>query len=61
MISLPHLCIILADSTHYPAQIRVKQEQVNDEMRVKCTVANLAALDFVAESRQMIDAINKYN
>lgn len=42
-------------------QVRVKQEMVNDESRVKCTVASLGGLDLAAECKQMIDAINKYN
>jgi replication factor A1 len=45
----------------FVCKIRVKQEQVNDELRVKCNVIAMNALDLVAESKQMIEAINKYN
>ncbi len=40
---------------------RVKQEMVNDEYRVKSSAMKVDDLDFVAESKQMINAINKYN
>jgi hypothetical protein len=41
--------------------VRVKQEMVQEEMRVKCTVLSLDDLDYLSECKQMIDAINKYN
>jgi hypothetical protein len=38
----------------------VKQESVNDEMRVKSTVVKLDRVDFPSECKQLIDAINRY-
>lgn len=43
------------------AKCRVKQEMVNDEPRVKSSVIKVDDLDFVAESKNMLDAIAKYN
>lgn len=42
-------------------QLRIKQEQVNDEMRTKSTVLALSDIDYVAENQKLLDAINKYN
>jgi replication factor A1 len=43
------------------AKVRVKQEMVNDEMRVKNSMLKVEDLDFIDESKNLIDAINKYN
>jgi hypothetical protein len=43
------------------AQTRVKMENVNEELRLKCTVTRADAVYFVSESRQMIDYINRYH
>lgn len=43
------------------AKIRVKQEEVKDEARVKSQFTRVDEVDFVAEGRQMLDAIAKYN
>ncbi|KAH7284321.1 hypothetical protein KP509_34G049100 [Ceratopteris richardii] len=40
-------------------KLKIKQEQYNDEMRVKCTVINSEKLDYAAESRIMIGEIKK--
>lgn len=40
---------------------RVKQESVNDEMRVKASVMNLTPVNFVSESKLLIEAIRKYD
>lgn len=43
------------------ARARVKQEQVQEEQRVKCSFMKVDEVDFVSESRQLLDAIAKYN
>jgi replication factor A1 len=43
------------------AKCRVKQEMVNDEPRVKSSVIKVDELDYVAECKNMLDAIAKYN
>jgi replication factor A1 len=43
------------------AKIRVKQEEVKDESRVKSSFIRVDEVDFVAEGRQMLEAIAKYN
>ena len=40
--------------------MRVKQETVNEEARVKSTVLSVEELDYVSECQQMFDAIMKY-
>ncbi len=40
---------------------RVKQEIVNDEPRTKSSIIKIDSLDLVTESKNMIDAINKYH
>ena len=42
-------------------KLRVKQEMVNDEPRLKVQVTTLAAVDFVKESQQLLLAIGKYD
>jgi len=44
----------------FTAKARVKQESVNDELRVKCSIVRLDPIDYNSECKQMIDAINKY-
>lgn len=63
MVSVLHdllHCICVTHLITVLLQVRVKQEMVNDESRVKCTVATMGELDLVAECKQMIDAIHKY-
>jgi hypothetical protein len=36
-------------------------ETVNEDLRLKCTITRADLVDFESESRQMIDAISKYN
>ena len=45
----------------YYYQARIKQEAVNDEMRVKSTVVTLQAINYAQESRNLLEAISKYN
>jgi replication factor A1 len=40
---------------------RIKQESVNDEMRVKSTVLSVQPINYVQESRNLLEAISKYN
>lgn len=40
---------------------RIKQEAVNDEMRVKSTVVTVQPINYVQESRNLLEAISKYN
>lgn len=42
-------------------KLRVKQEMVNDEPRIKSQVISLAPVDFKAESKQLLLAISKYD
>lgn len=42
-------------------RLRVKQEQVSDESRVKSSVMKLDDVDFAGESRMLLDAIARYN
>lgn len=44
----------------FTAKARIKQESVNDELRVKCSITRLDQIDYNNECKQMIDAINKY-
>lgn len=44
----------------YRAQLRIKQEMVNDEMRTKSSVLAITELDYVQENAKLLDAINKY-
>lgn len=44
----------------FVAKVRVKQELVQDEMRVKSTIVSLNEIDYIAESRSMLAAIDKY-
>ncbi len=44
----------------FVGKARVKQESVNDELRVKCSVVRLDPIDYNSECKQMIEAINKY-
>ena len=42
-------------------QLRIKQEQVNDEMRTKSSVLGLTeSIDYPVECQKMLDAIAKY-
>jgi len=41
-------------------KVRVKQETVNDEMRVKSTVMTMNDVDILSECKQMLNAIEKY-
>ena len=41
-------------------QVRVKQEMVNEEARIKSTVLSLEEPNFISECQQMFDAIMKY-
>lgn len=45
----------------YVMRLRIKEEIVNDETRVKSSVMKLDDVDFVTESRMMLDAIARYN
>jgi replication factor A1 len=42
------------------AKVRVKQEDVNGEKRMKNTVVSLSKVDFANEAKLMLDALNKY-
>lgn len=42
-------------------KLRVKQEMVNDEPRIKSSVTNFASVDFVSESKQLLSVIAKYD
>jgi replication factor A1 len=42
-------------------RLRVKQEMVNDEPRLKCTSFSMGSVDFAAESKQLLLAISKYD
>jgi replication factor A1 len=44
----------------YVMRVRIKQEIVKDEPRMKCTVVGLDEMDLVSECQQMHDAIMKY-
>ncbi len=44
----------------FTAKARVKQDMVNDELRLKCSVVRLDPIDYNSECKQMIEAINKY-
>lgn len=39
---------------------RIKQESVNDEMRVKSSIMKVDPINYSSECKQMIDAIDKY-
>jgi replication factor A1 len=45
----------------YLMRLRVKSEFVNDERRVKSSVMKLDSIDFVSESRMLLEAIDRYN
>lgn len=36
-------------------------ENVNDELRLKCTVTQAFPIDYASECKQLIDVINRYN
>lgn len=40
--------------------MKVKAENVQDDMRVKKSIMRLEPLDYVAESKDLIQAISKY-
>jgi replication factor A1 len=42
-------------------KLRVKQDMVNDEPRMKSSAASYAPVDFAAESKQLMAAITKYD
>lgn len=42
------------------AKVRVKQEDVNGEKRMKNTVVSLSKVDYANEAKLMLDAIAKY-
>lgn len=44
----------------YIIKARVKEELVQEELRVKCVVNDLSKINYVKECSDMIDAINKY-
>lgn len=41
-------------------QLRVKQEIVKDEKRMKFSASSINQIDFAQESRLMLDALRKY-
>ena len=45
----------------YVAKLRVKQEMVNDEPRLKSTALSMTPINFAAESKQLLHAIALYN
>ena len=44
----------------YIVRLRVKQEQVNDEQRLKAVGALMSKVNYVSECVQMLQMINKY-
>lgn len=45
----------------YLVKVRSKQETYQDESRVKSQILSVSNIDYVDESRQLIEAIQKYN
>ncbi|KAF0687241.1 Aste57867_21003 [Aphanomyces stellatus] len=45
----------------YVFRIRCKAEPINDEVRVKAQIVNIEPLNYVAESAELLEAIEKYN
>jgi hypothetical protein len=43
------------------AKVRVKQELVQDEQRIKASFTKVDDIDYVQECTQLIEAISKYN
>lgn len=41
-------------------RVRCKNEMVNDEPRLKSTLLNVSEVNYVSESKQLLDAIHKY-
>ncbi|XP_024531193.1 replication protein A 70 kDa DNA-binding subunit A isoform X2 [Selaginella moellendorffii] len=54
---LDHIASIQFTQHHF--KVRIKEESFNDEQRVKVNIQRAEKLDFVAESKYMIDAIGK--
>jgi hypothetical protein len=44
----------------YVTKLRIKQEQVMDELRTKSTANTMSALDYPSECKKLIQAINLY-
>ncbi len=47
--------------TEHLFKLKVKEEMYNDEQRLKSTVVRVDRIDWVAESKLMIDSITKLN
>lgn len=45
----------------YIFKVRVKNEMVNDEQRIKCSVMAVRPVDYAQECRDLLAAINRYN
>lgn len=53
-------CFQAAQFKDYVFRLRVKAETVNDEQRVKATAMSARPLNYVQESRDLIQAIKAY-
>jgi len=50
-----------ANFSQWVFRVRAKSELVQDAMRVKCTIERAALVDFVAESRSLLEEIHKFS
>lgn len=46
--------------TPWLCKLKIKQEMVNEESRIKASVAGFAQIDYVKESKDMLAALSKF-
>ena len=54
-------CFVQAQFQEYLFRLRVKAENVQEELRVKSSIVSMEPLDYVKESNFLLEAIRKYN